>query len=111
MVGTSYVPSGLNIDQLLCSPEEHALCNATTLSLPRADQLVRLTQGILMLSLLEGLAVGNYPRGCRPAIDVIVDVCGPDARGKQQQLMRQQMHGHDEQHPAVRYRLCMNTGS
>lgn len=34
-------------------------------------------------------------------MDTVMYVCGPDASGKQQQLKRQEVHGHKEQHPAV----------
>lgn len=41
----------------------------------------------------------------QPAIDVVVYVGRPDARCEEQQLVRQQMHWHDEEHVAVGDRL------
>lgn len=46
-----------------------------------------------------------------PGMHTVVDVGGPDSCGEEEQLKGQEVHGHEEEHPAVRKRLQAPKGS
>ena len=54
----------------------------------------------LVVGVVDGVVLGPED-GPDLAVDVVVDIGSPDAGGKEQQLMREEMHRAEEESPSI----------
>ena len=55
----------------------------------------------LVIRVVDRVVLGPEDRPDLP-VDVVVDVCGPDSSGKEEDLMRQEVHGAVHHDPGIR---------